>query len=162
MNSIGAKRVADFINYLSFQCYPQIVNPQFRNNFTGPEAVGLSPDLAEFAIYAKNFGYFNVFPDPDGTVRREPVAMLYKGSLYPSLDIAASLAYTNLSLDQVRVVFNPNELERIDFGTVAIPTDPGGYVQIDFMGPVATFPTYSLSDVVLHKLPAKDLRASWF
>jgi len=48
----------------------------------------------------KNFGYFNVFPDSDGTVRREPVVMRYKGTSYPSLDIAASLAYTNLSLDQ--------------------------------------------------------------
>jgi adenylate cyclase len=84
--------------------------------------------------------------------------MLYQGSFYPSLDVAASLAYTNLSLDQINVVFNPNGLERIDFGTVAIPTDPRGYVQIDFMGPRGTFPTYSLSDVVQHKVPPQDLK----
>jgi len=152
------KRVSDFVNYLSFQSYPQITPPGAEKNFEGPHAVSLSPNLGDFALYAKNFGYFNVIPDSDGTVRREPVLMGYQGSLYPSLDIAASLAYTNLSLDKVNVVFNSNGLERIDFGTVAIPTDPGGFVMIDFMGPVRSFPTYSLSDVVLRKVPPKDLK----
>jgi adenylate cyclase len=146
------KRVNDFLNFLSFQCYPQVVPPGSEKLYRGLEAITLSPDLADFALYARNFGYFNVIPDSDGTVRREPVVMRYKGSLYPSLDVAAALAYTNFSLDQVSVVFNPNGLERIDFGTVAIPTDPEGFVQIDFMGRVSTFPTYSLSDVVLHKI----------
>jgi hypothetical protein len=60
--------------------------------------------------------------------------MLYKGSYYPSLDIAASLAYTNISLDQIRVVFNPNGLERIDSAPWPSPPIPRGGVQIDFMG----------------------------
>ena len=157
-SSQDPKLVSDFVNYLSFQCYPQIIPPGAEKKFEGLEAASLSPDLAEFAVYAKNFGYFNVIPDSDGTVRREPVVMRYKGSLYPSLDIAASLAYANLSLDQIGVVFNPNGLERIDFGAVAIPTDPEGLVQIDFIGPVGTFPTYSLSDVVLHKLPPQTFK----
>jgi adenylate cyclase len=153
-----AKRVSDFVNYLSFQCYPQVIPPGSEKKFDGLEAASVSPNLPEFALYAKNFGYFNVIPDSDGTVRREPAIMRYKDSLYPSLDIASSLAYTNLSLDQVSVVFNPNGLERIDFGKVSIPTDPEGYVQIDFMGPVKTFSTYSLSDVVQHKVPPQDLK----
>ena len=148
----GSQACQRFRELPFFPGYPQIIHPEFAKKFEGPEAASLSPNLADFALYAKNFGYFNVIPDSDGTVRREPVIMRYKGSFYPSLDIAASLAYTNLSLDQISVVFNPNGLERIDFGTVAIPTDPGGYVQIDFMGPVKTFPTYPFSDVVLHKL----------
>jgi adenylate cyclase len=157
-SSQNPKLVSDFVNYLSFQCYPQIIPPGAEKRFDGLKAASLSPNLPEFALYAKNFGYFNVIPDPDGTVRREPVVMGYKGSLYPSLDIAASMAYTNLSLDQISVVFNPNGLERIDFGKRSIPTNPEGYVQIDFMGPVGTFPTYSFSDVVLHKLPPQTFK----
>jgi adenylate cyclase len=152
------KRVSDFENYLDFQSYPQIIHPEFAGKFQGPEANSLSPVLADFAVYAKNFGYINVFSDSDGTVRSEPVVMFYKGSYYPSLDVAAALAYTDLSLDQVRVVFNPNGLEKVDLGPVAIPTDPRGFVQIDFLGPVNTFPTYSLSDVVLHKLPPQTFK----
>jgi adenylate cyclase len=153
-----AKRVADFENYLSFQAYPQIINPKYGDKYEGLEALGVSPDLPDLAVNAKNFGYFNVIPDSDGTVRREPVILRYKGSYYPSLDIAAALAYTNYSLDQVRVVFNQNGLERIDFGPLVIPTDVHGLVQIDFKGPVKTFPTYSIADVVQHKLPPQDFK----
>jgi adenylate cyclase len=45
-------------------------------------------------------------------------------------------------------------LEKIDLGPVRIPTDPAGLACIDFLGPSHTFPTYSLSDVVLRKLPS--------
>ena len=144
--------VSEFLNYLSFQAYPQIVNPQYAGRFEGPDYHGISPNLPRFALYAKNFGYFNVLPDPDGVVRREPAIIRYEGNFYPSLDIASALAYTDRSLDQVAVIFNSNGLERIDFGPFAIPTDPHGFVQINFHGPARTFPTYSLADVVQGKL----------
>jgi adenylate cyclase len=140
--------VAEFLNYLSFQAYPQIINPEFAGKFESPDYLGISPNLPRFALYAKNFGYFNVLPDPDGVVRREPAIIRYEGNFYPSLDVASALAYTDRSLDQVAVVFNPNGLERIDFGPFAIPTDPRGFVQINFHGPARTFPTYSMADVV--------------
>lgn len=146
------ERVKEFLNYLSFQAYPQVVHAEFGKLFEGPVAEGISPNLSRFSRYAKNFGYFNVFPDPDGTVRREPVIIRFQQNYYPSLDVAAALAYTNHPLDQVAVVFNRNGLERIDFGRASIPTDPEGYVQIDFHGGAGTFPTYSLADVVHRKL----------
>lgn len=149
-------RVKEFLNYLSFQAYPQQIHPEYGKRFEGLEAGGVSPNLPRFAQYAKNFGYFNVIPDPDGTVRREPVIIRFQGSYYPSLDVAAVLAYTNRPLEQIAIVFNRNGLERVDFGRAAIPTDSAGYVQIDFYGPAGTFPAYSLADVVQRKLP-KDL-----
>lgn len=146
------ERVKEFLNYLSFQAYPQIVHPEFGKKFEGPEFGAISPDLPGFALYAKNFGYFNVIPDPDGTVRRVPVIARFEGNYYPSLDIAAALAFTDVSLDKVAVIFNSNGLERVDFGRLGIPTDPGGYVQIDYHGPAGTYPAYSLADVVKHKV----------
>lgn len=150
--------VGEFLNYLSFQAYPQIVHPEYAKQFEGREALGVSPNLPGFALYAKNFGFFNVLTDTDGSVRREPVIIRYQKNYYPSLDIAAALAYTDRPLDEVRVFFNPNGLERIDFGSLAIPTDPEGFVQIDFHGPAGTFPTYSLADVVQRKLPPAVFR----
>jgi adenylate cyclase len=152
------ERLNEFLNYLSFQAYPQIINPQFSYLFEGKKYDGLSPNLPEFSIYAKNFGYFNVLPDPDGVVRREPVIVKFQGNFYPSLDIASALAFTNRPLEEVRVFFNPNGLERIDFGPLSIPTDPQGFVQIDFHGPAGTFPTYSLADVVQRKLPPRTFQ----
>ena len=152
------ERVAEFVNYLSFQAYPQIVNPQFSNLFEGRVYDSLSPNLPEFANYAKNFGYFNVIQDPDGVVRREPAIMRFRENFYPSLDMAAYLAYSNRPLEEVSVYFNPNGLERIDIGSLSVPTNPQGFVQIDFHGKAGTFPTYSLSDVVQRKIPPGAFR----
>ena len=136
-----------------FQAYPQIVHPEYRQNFEGPEAQGISPNLPEFAANAKNFGFFYVDPDPDGVVRRDPTVADFQGSFYPSLDVAAVLAYTNNSLDQVKLIFNPSGVGQIVLGKLTIPTDRRGFVQIDYDGGAGTFPTYSLADVVQRKLP---------
>jgi adenylate cyclase len=151
------ERLNEFLNYLSFQNYTNITHPERAKEselLNDPELQfdSLSPNLPLFAEPAKNFGYFNVIPDPDGTVRREPVIIPFKGAFYPSLDVAAALAYLNLRVDQVNVVFNPNGLERIDLGKVTLPTDPQGFVQIDYYGPSKTFPTVSLADLIKRKI----------
>ncbi len=151
--SQNQKRVEKFINYLSFQAYPRIIHHQDAKFFEGPDFTGLSPNLARFALYAKNFGFFNAFPDPDGTLRRAAVIARFRGSFYPSLDVAAAMAYLNLPLNQVDVVFGPDGLEHIRLGRRIIPTDPQGFVQIDYRGPSGTYPTYSLADVVEHRIP---------
>jgi adenylate cyclase len=150
--------VNEFTNYLSFQAYPQIVNPQHSSKFEGRNFVSLSPNLPELAVHAKNFGYYNVIPDPDGVVRRVPAIIRFRDNFYPSLDMAAFLAYTDRPLDEVIVYFNPNGLERIDVGPLSVPTDPQGFVQIDYSGGAGTFATYSLADVIQRKLAPEVFR----
>ena len=147
------ERVKEFVNYLSFQTYPRVFHPEFGSSFGGLDLPSLSPNLPILADYAKNFGYFNVIPDPDGTVRRSPVVARFEGNYYPSLDVAACLAFAGLSLDKADIFFNPNGLERVDFGKEVIPTDLNGYVQIDYHGRAMTYPYIPISDVVLHKKP---------
>jgi adenylate cyclase len=147
------ERLKQFLDVLSYQAYPQIVHPEFARNSGVPEALAVSPDLPQFAANAKNFGFFYTDPDPDGTVRRAPTVVEFQGAFYPSLDVAAVLAYTDTPLDQVKVIFNPSGLERLDIGKLNIPTDSRGFAQLDYDGPGGTFPTYSLADVVQRKLP---------
>ena len=157
-SSQNKERVDEFLNYLSFQAYPQIINPQYAGKFEGIKFSGLSPNLPVFSNYAKNFGYFNVLPDSDGVVRRIPATVQFNDNFYPSLDMAAYLAYTDQPLEKVSVFFNPNGLERIDIGPLSIPTDPRGFVQIDYHGEAATFPTVSMADVVQRKLSPERFR----
>ena len=148
-------RVKQFMDVLSYQAYPQVIHPEYAKRSGVPEDHDLSPNLPEFAANAKNFGFFDIVPDTDGIVRREPAVVSLQGNLYPSLDIAAALAYTNNSLDQVKLVFNPNGVEKIVLGRLTIPTDHQGFVQLDYDGVAGTFPTYSLADVVeRHLSPA--------
>ena len=147
---------AEFLNYLSFQSYPQVLKPKGAAEFDGLDAIGLSPDLPKFAVNAKNFGFFNVAADTDGVVRTEPVVIRYAGSYYPSLDVATALAFSDAPLDKVAIVFDQGGLARVDLGKVKVPTDPWGMVRIDFHGPSGTYPTFSIADVVKHRLPAAD------
>jgi adenylate cyclase len=151
-------RLKSFLDVLSFQAYPATVHPEFAKNAPIPEAQAVSPDLPEFASAAKNFGFFDITPDPDGVVRRVPAVLAFQGSYYPSLAIAAALAYTNDPLDQVKLIFNPNGVQKIVMGNRTIPTDRQGFVQLDYLGKSGTFPTYSLSDVVQRRLPPEVFR----
>jgi adenylate cyclase len=158
MQGQDPKEVTDFVNYLSFQSYPRVIKPAHGAAFEGLEAVGLSPTYPPFAENAKNFGFFNVLPDSDGTVRSEPVVIRYQNSYYPSLDVAATLAYTRVPLDKVAVAFNSSGLSRVELGTVTVPTDTEGMVRIDFHGLAGTYPTYSIADLVMHKIPPGAFR----
>ena len=156
--SQNQERLKDFLNLLTFQAYPQIVHPKYAENFNGPEAEAISPNLPQFASNAKNFGFFDIYPDHDGVVRRAPAVLSFQDAFYPSLDVAATLAYTDNSLDQVKVIFNPSGVEEIVLGQLTIPTDPQGFVQLDYDGGAGTFPTYSLADVVQRKLSPEIFR----
>jgi adenylate cyclase len=151
--------VEKFETYLSFQAYPQIIHPEFVGKMSCDkcEALGVEPNLPMLAENAKNFGFFNVVPDQDGIVRREPVIVRFQNSVYPSLDVATVLAYNNRSLDQVAAVFNEHGMVGIDFGPLSIPSDADGYVNIDFHGPPNTYPWYSISDVVKADVAAGKL-----
>ena len=156
--SQNQERLKGFLDVLAFQAYPQIVHPEYAKNSEVPEAQALSPNLPQFAANAKNFGFFDIIPDADGVVRREPAALSFQGAYYPSLDVAAALAYTDISLEQVKVIFNPNGVERIALGQLTIPTDRQGFVQLDYDGGTGTFPTYSLADVVQHRVSSAFFR----
>jgi hypothetical protein len=58
------KRVSDFVNYLSFQCLPPDYPPGVCQEVERAGGRQPFPRLADFALYAKNFGYFNVIPIP--------------------------------------------------------------------------------------------------
>jgi adenylate cyclase len=148
----------EFVKYLSFQAYPQIIHREYGTKFECPVYPALSPNLKDFALYAKNFGFINVIPDPDGMVRRVPVVARFQGNYYPSLDVASALAYMDVSLDQVALIFDQNGLVGVDLGKDKISTDPGGYVQVNYHGEAGTYPHYSLADVVKRKLPAEFFR----
>jgi adenylate cyclase len=156
--SQNQERLKAFLDVLAFQAYPQIIHPEYAKNFAGPETQGISPNLPQFAANAKNFGFLDIVPDDDGIVRREPAVLSFQDAFYPSLDIAATLAYTDNPLEQVKVVFNPGGVEKIVVGQLTIPTDSQGFVQLDYDGAAGTFPTYSLADVVQRKLSPELFR----
>lgn len=98
-------------------------------------------------------GFFNVFPDIDGTVRRVPLLMIMDGIPYPSL----ALELARLGLGEETLTIHAEELvygERrhallgVSVGPRYIPTDEQGQLTANFRGPPFTFTYVSAVDAL--------------
>ncbi len=104
------------------------------------------PNLRSFSRAAENSGYFNAFPDSDGTIRWSPLVIKFGDNYYPSLAVSLLLQY----LDRPTLVLNMDEfgVSGVEIDTVDIPTDGAGRMLVNYMGPAKTFPHYSISDII--------------
>lgn len=100
---------------------------------------------------AENCGYFNVFPDSDGSIRWAPLVIAFGDSYYASLPISLLLQY----LDWPTLSLNMADygVEGVKIGDIDIPTDEMGRLLVDYLGPAQTIPHYSICDVVNRRLP---------
>ena len=119
-------------------------------------AYGLKANLRLLSQSAQHFGYFTAEPDlVDGVIRRAPLIASYKSDdnppsdqnihLFPSLPLAeVSVA---LDLDPL-VRVGPVGVEAVSVGPHVVPTDEGGRMLINYLGPQLTFHYVSVYDVI--------------
>jgi adenylate cyclase len=115
------------------------------------EAVGYISNIASLQTAAKYAGFINVYPDPDGIIRRVPLLIRYKNNLYPSLALGAVKLFLLEKINLVTANYNGfSQLESIKLGQHTIPTDSLSQILVPFRGKSYTFPYFSATDV-LHK-----------
>jgi len=100
---------------------------------------------------AEGAGYFNIFPDPDGTVRWTPLVIKYQDRFYCSLSLAVLQKYREGSPLALRIA--EFGVEQVRLGKLSIPTNEEGRVLINYRGPQKTFPHYSATDVIHGRVP---------
>lgn len=97
-------------------------------------------------------GFFNVFPDPAGTVRKVPLFMELDGLPYPSLALEMIRIGQNISKVTIhasqQVTGEHHTLLGISLDERFIPTDSKGQVTVNYRGPMKTFPYLSAVDVL--------------
>ena len=107
---------------------------------------------------AKHGGFINIYADNDGIFRHAPLLIEYEGNVYPSLPLQVILTYLGADVSLVTPKYDERkELEGIKIGNRKISTDANGEVYIPFIGRSYTFPYYSATDVLHHRLPANSL-----
>ncbi|MEW6595086.1 MAG: adenylate/guanylate cyclase domain-containing protein [Thermodesulfobacteriota bacterium] len=97
-------------------------------------------------------GFFNVFPDAAGTVRKVPLFMGLDGVPYPSL----ALEMLRVGMGEQAVTIHVSQLETggqrgllgVSFAGRFLPTDEAGQLTVNFRGPAYTFPYLSAVDVL--------------
>ena len=113
------------------------------------EADGYIGNIPILQTAAKYAGFINVYPDPDGVIRRVPLLMRYGDKLYPSLALAAVKLFLleNISLSAGEYN-NTLQLESVKVGNHTIPTDALSQMLVPFRGRSFTFPYISATSVL--------------
>lgn len=88
-------------------------------------------------------GFFNVFPDPSGTIRKVPLFMALNGVPYPSLAletlrVGLGEQEATIHLSQ-QVAAAQKGMLGVTVGGKFIPTDDQGQLTVNYRGPVKTF-----------------------
>ena len=138
--------------YSSIQYLSQTAKdvPFARENFS------IEANLDQFSRVSSSFGYFNIFPDFDGTVRWVPLIMKYKDTYFPPL--ALQLARHYMGNPNISIVAADYGVDRILLGDIEIPTDEGGNLLINYRGGQKTFPHYSAYDVIEKTIAPEKLK----
>jgi len=115
------------------------------------EAVPPTPMLARAA---EGIGYANIKPDVSDKVNRQlPVIIKYRGFYYPSIDLVIVMHYYGITKDDVEIQIGkyvklknipPEKMAKPSSdGTITIPIDDEGFMDINFIGGPGSFQSYS-------------------
>lgn len=115
---------------------------------TGRSVILNTPDVA----MAESEGFFNMFPDSSGTVRKVPLFMLYQGMPYPSLALEAFRIGTGEEKAVIHTAAT-NQTDKagilgVSVGSTFLPTDEKGQLSINYRGPFGSFSYISAADIL--------------
>ncbi len=107
------------------------------------EAIGIETNIPIIRQVTRYTGSFNVFADPDGTVRWMPLVIRYEQRLFPSV----ALQTLSASLPKLPLLIKADGqgIQGIRLGPVSIPTNNKGEILVNYYGPAYTFPHFSAS-----------------
>lgn len=118
-----------------------------------PAAVEQTVPIQPLLEGALGVGHLNLFVDEDGTLRRESLFVRYKGHIFPSIALQATLRHLGRKMPEVNI-----SADKVSFGSVSVPVDRKGRMLIDYRGRFGTFPYYSFIDVAAGRFPPETFR----
>ena len=117
-----------------------------------PTGYGLDASAADLSRAAAGCGFFNVFPERDGSIRKTPLVIRSDNANYLSFAVAAICE--KRGRPPVLITAGEFGVESVRVGTTVIPVDEQGQLLINYYGPSA-FPEYSASDVMAGNVPRR-------
>jgi len=121
-----------------------------------PQARMVQENLPALTAAARDVGYFNFFPDTDGSYRRAPLAIQFNDQIALPLGLAMLRVYRPQVPLAIR--FGPDGVESIRFGEQLIPVARDGQMFINFRGPGKTFRHVSAAEVLTGRVPPEVFR----
>jgi adenylate cyclase len=119
-------------------------------------AEGIERNLPEITKASAGDGYFNMIPDPDGSVRWFPMAIMYRNNFFAPLSLVTLSHYQGQA--PMAITLSQWGVEGVRLGRERIPVDRYGRQLINFLGPAGQIPTYSAKAVLDGTLPPEALK----
>jgi len=115
----------------------------------GTVAAGAEANIAKLADAAASYGFIDINPDPDGTLRHALLAIRYQNQdFFPPLSLESIRQYENIDDQDIAVYIAADGLERIRFGQRTLRPAHNGTAIINYAGPYKTYTHYSMWDVL--------------
>jgi adenylate cyclase len=125
----------------------------------GQVYAGVEANIPKIAEAAASYGFFNIIPDADGTIRRALFVIRYQDlDFFPSLDLQVLRQYENIPDQEIAAYIAADGLERIQFGDHDLHPWHDGSALINYVGPYLSYPHYSMVDVLHGDVPADAFR----
>ncbi len=125
----------------------------------GTVAAGAEANIARLADAAASFGFIDINPDPDGTLRHALLIMRYQDQdFFPSLALQSVREYENIPDQEIAAFIAETGLERIQFGTRTLRPSRDGTALINYAGPYRTYQQYSMADVIDGTVPPETFK----
>src|ERR1700722_7694978 len=163
------KQAEAYFNIVWAKSFPQILKVKSGNHdfdlnrawvqAGGPVAAGVEANLPKLAEAAASYGFFNITPDADGTIRRALLVIRSQDQdFFPSLDLQVLRQYENIPDQQIAAYVAEDGIERIQFGDRDLHPWQDGSALINYTGPYHSYQHYSMVDVLRGTVPTDGFR----
>jgi adenylate cyclase len=163
------KQAEAYFNIVWAKSFPQILKVKSGNHdfdlnqawvqAGGPVAAGVEANLPKLAEAAASYGFFNITPDADGTIRRALFVIRYQDQdFFPSLDLQVLRQYESIPDQQIAAYVAEDGIERIQFGERELHPWQDGSALINYTGPYHSYQHYSMVDVLRGTVSTDGLR----
>src|SRR5580693_173145 len=164
------KLAEEYFNIAWAHVFPQVLPVGFKSGQTvdlgqvwkengGLVKQGVEANIPKLADSAASFGFINIVPDSDGTLRHALLMIRYQDlDFFPSLDLEVVRAYEKIPDQQIAAYIAPNGLERIQFGRHTLRHASDGSALLNYAGPYRTYAQYSMWDVISGTTPPDTFR----
>jgi adenylate cyclase len=119
------------------------------------EAIAYLPNLPVINRAARGTAFFNAPSDADGEFRSELMVVRFGRLYYEPFVLALAGAYLHGA--PAVLTLGKFGAESVEMGRSKVPVDDQGRMLVNFRGPAHTFPYYSASDVIAHRIPPAAL-----
>jgi adenylate cyclase len=155
----------EYFNIVWAKNYPQVFPVASKNGRKvdigqawiaggGTVAAGAEANIVKLADAAASYGFIDINPDPDGTLRHALLAIRYQNQdFFPPLSIQVIREYEHVADQDIALYIAADGLERIQFGQRVLRPAHNGTAIINYAGPYKTYAHYSMWDVISGSLP---------